>query len=640
MPVELKVASASSVTSDPAAAMDPSRANPAETSAKVHINPNFRPPPQQHDGPPRATSAVHINPNFNAAARVPVSGGGGGVSHAPHVNPNFRPPPRSPASKSAGSASPAAVAAAAVHLNPKFANRPLPSIPVAADSSAASTPHINPKFLNSEKAKVSSPRKNPPAPIIDAAKKDHYHEAVAKSVAGKVFVNPNFGPGTAKPVAAPVSTAVVTTPKTVYVDPSLVKMKKQQQLGQKRKRDSPGSEKENHPDPAPPRQRKSVFKKIGNKKLVRIRKDSSSSSVVRSPPPTAKRRASAEFRKIGTKKLVRRKATPPNSSKRSPVAAKANLSWRSRFYRTPNGKKTSIMRLVTPLSLRKVRISPPGRASKSLHAPKAAAHKNNRNLYRILNPFKIDRRKQRQGKNVQSSNRAMMTPKTPSARNAHLSPKTPKSMPPPKPARTSLLQTPAGAAATATPVRREDAIINIHGIKYKVTGNGKTLNRIDEPPRRQAPQAPAPKAAAEAEPAKSSSSSFAAPRSSNPARASLMSRKVFIEGEEFVEDEDQPGTLVRSRNSMTRASITNARNRSINTILKSQARSRQYCMFFNKFGKCNKREKGVCPYIHDKEKVAVCRRFLQGSCVKEVRKKHLVSLAFFHYLILFPIFFS
>ena len=60
---------------------------------------------------------------------------------------------------------------------------------------------------------------------------------------------------------------------------------------------------------------------------------------------------------------------------------------------------------------------------------------------------------------------------------------------------------------------------------------------------------------------------------------------------------------------MTRASITSYKARSINTILKSQTRSKQYCMFFNKFGKCNKKEKGMCPYIHDPEKVAVCRRY-------------------------------
>ena len=92
-------------------------------------------------------------------------------------------------------------------------------------------------------------------------------------------------------------------------------------------------------------------------------------------------------------------------------------------------------------------------------------------------------------------------------------------------------------------------------------------------------------------------------------------KKLFLEGEEYIEDE--PGILIRSRNSMTRASITSAKQRSINTILKSQTRSKQYCMFFNKFGKCKKKEDGVCPYIHDKEKVAVCRKFLQGNCFKE-----------------------
>ena len=35
-------------------------------------------------------------------------------------------------------------------------------------------------------------------------------------------------------------------------------------------------------------------------------------------------------------------------------------------------------------------------------------------------------------------------------------------------------------------------------------------------------------------------------------------------------------------------------------------KKKKYCMFYNKFGKCNK--EGSCPYIHDPEKVAVCTR--------------------------------
>merc|ERR1719342_1642427 len=40
-------------------------------------------------------------------------------------------------------------------------------------------------------------------------------------------------------------------------------------------------------------------------------------------------------------------------------------------------------------------------------------------------------------------------------------------------------------------------------------------------------------------------------------------------------------------------------------------------MFYNKFGKCTKKEAGTCPFIHDPDKIAVCRRFLQGSCHKD-----------------------
>merc|ERR1711981_1216461 len=95
----------------------------------------------------------------------------------------------------------------------------------------------------------------------------------------------------------------------------------------------------------------------------------------------------------------------------------------------------------------------------------------------------------------------------------------------------------------------------------------------------------------------------------------ILAKKLFIEGEEYIEDE--PGVLIRSRNSMTRQSINSAKQKSINTILKSQTRSKQYCMFYNKFGKCKKKEDGVCPYIHDPEKIPTCKFYLEGICTKD-----------------------
>ncbi|XP_061463091.1 zinc finger CCCH domain-containing protein 3 [Rhineura floridana] len=47
---------------------------------------------------------------------------------------------------------------------------------------------------------------------------------------------------------------------------------------------------------------------------------------------------------------------------------------------------------------------------------------------------------------------------------------------------------------------------------------------------------------------------------------------------------------------------------------KEKKKKKEYCMYYNRFGKCNRGER--CPYIHDPEKVAVCTRFLRGTCKK------------------------
>ena len=40
---------------------------------------------------------------------------------------------------------------------------------------------------------------------------------------------------------------------------------------------------------------------------------------------------------------------------------------------------------------------------------------------------------------------------------------------------------------------------------------------------------------------------------------------------------------------------------------KQKKKKKEYCMYYNRFGKCNRGES--CPYIHDPEKVAVCTRY-------------------------------
>ncbi|XP_058032607.1 zinc finger CCCH domain-containing protein 3 [Ahaetulla prasina] len=72
-----------------------------------------------------------------------------------------------------------------------------------------------------------------------------------------------------------------------------------------------------------------------------------------------------------------------------------------------------------------------------------------------------------------------------------------------------------------------------------------------------------------------------------------------------------------SRSITSRYIASRAVQRSLAIIRQAKLRKerkKEYCMYYNRFGKCNRGES--CPYIHDPEKVAVCTRFLRGACKK------------------------
>nr|XP_036879088.1 zinc finger CCCH domain-containing protein 3 isoform X2 [Manis javanica] len=67
--------------------------------------------------------------------------------------------------------------------------------------------------------------------------------------------------------------------------------------------------------------------------------------------------------------------------------------------------------------------------------------------------------------------------------------------------------------------------------------------------------------------------------------------------------------------SCSRSLASRAVQRSLAIVRQAkQRRPQQYCMYYNRFGRCNHGEH--CPYIHDPEKVAVCTRFVRGTCKK------------------------
>lgn len=73
----------------------------------------------------------------------------------------------------------------------------------------------------------------------------------------------------------------------------------------------------------------------------------------------------------------------------------------------------------------------------------------------------------------------------------------------------------------------------------------------------------------------------------------------------------------QGRTSATQYVASRAVQRSLAIIRhakQKKQKAKQYCMYYNRFGKCN--HGNTCPYIHDPDKVAVCTRFLRGTCKK------------------------
>ncbi|XP_051567727.1 zinc finger CCCH domain-containing protein 3 [Myxocyprinus asiaticus] len=78
---------------------------------------------------------------------------------------------------------------------------------------------------------------------------------------------------------------------------------------------------------------------------------------------------------------------------------------------------------------------------------------------------------------------------------------------------------------------------------------------------------------------------------------------------------DVSSTSSLGKTSASRYVASRAVQRSLAIIRQARQKkqkAKQYCMYYNRFGKCNHGD--TCPYIHDPDKVAVCTRFLRGTC--------------------------
>ncbi|OQU76755.1 hypothetical protein SORBI_3010G201500 [Sorghum bicolor] len=71
--------------------------------------------------------------------------------------------------------------------------------------------------------------------------------------------------------------------------------------------------------------------------------------------------------------------------------------------------------------------------------------------------------------------------------------------------------------------------------------------------------------------------------------------------------------LVRNPKKVIRMLASEKVRWSLHTVRRRLAKKQQYCQFFTRFGEC-KKSGGKCPYIHDRAKVAICTKFLNGLC--------------------------
>lgn len=86
--------------------------------------------------------------------------------------------------------------------------------------------------------------------------------------------------------------------------------------------------------------------------------------------------------------------------------------------------------------------------------------------------------------------------------------------------------------------------------------------------------------------------------------------------------------LVRDSRTIARAFASEKVRWSLHNARLRRAKKSALCVYYTRFGVC-KRGDGKCLYIHDPEKVAVCTKFLRGSCSDAVcRLTHKVRVDF------------
>ena len=511
----------------------PKRGN---TAPRVHVNPNFA-----HKG---ASSQVgnhsflawnnswdyftnFVSPQFSSAPPLPQTAPP--IPAQAHLNPKFTIHQHNIGTTSSSH-----------NLNPKYAHRPLPSIPTPTSSTRPEKParstRPRPVSQYSTSSYTSSQysidrRTDPiyasikqPGLRLDAAKQAEYEASIRAKVAS---------------ASARVQQAAAIPPSKPARNSLAVE--DQQKI-------SP-SEKENLPSSSSvkaktniftPLRNSAAFKKFGSRKLVRVK----------SPGTTP----TTSFKKIGSKKLIRitEKSVPSSSrDKNSPnYQVKTKTKIVKSVKNTPSNRSKYKFSFITPLANRKSRYLASSSSGKKIHSTGGR-----KSLSSFRTRFKLDRRSKTKTPQPQ-----VLFKNSSGTKLKRLSGSTYKV------SATKLQKVPANSQQqvvkpgrskyraklrTVNPGLAASKVITVQGVKFAVGDNGKKLKRLPSSKEVAASYSASvshqttPPGLLSTPPGLSSPQQEKSTQQQRPHGG-----RVYLGGEEL--EEVEPGVFLRSRHSLTR----------------------------------------------------------------------------------------
>ena len=512
----------------------PKRGN---TAPRVHVNPNFA-----HKG---ASSQVgnhsflawnnswdyftnFVSPQFSSAPPLPQTAPP--ISAQAHLNPKFTIHQHNIGTTSSSH-----------NLNPKYAHRPLPSIPTPTSSTRPEKPARSTRPRPVSQYSTSSSytssqysidrRTDPiyasikqPGLRLDAAKQAEYEASIRAKVAS---------------ASARVQQAAAVPPSKPARNSLAVE--DQQKI-------SP-SEKENLPSSSSvkaktniftPLRNSAAFKKFGSRKLVRVK----------SPGTTP----TTSFKKIGSKKLIRitEKSVPSSSrDKNSPnYQVKTKTKIVKSVKNTPSNRSKYKFSFITPLANRKSRYLASSSSGKKIHSTGGR-----KSLSSFRTRFKLDRRSKTKTPQPQ-----VLFKNSSGTKLKRLSGSTYKV------SATKLQKVPANSQQqvvkpgrskyraklrTVNPGLAASKVITVQGVKFAVGDNGKKLKRLPSSKEVAASYSASvshqttPPGLLSTPPGLSSPQQEKSTQQQRPHGG-----RVYLGGEEL--EEVEPGVFLRSRHSLTR----------------------------------------------------------------------------------------